>query len=53
MHHCVMRMGMLTENPADVNEFIKVVPNKTMIALAEEFAKLNSFEKKETELKNS
>lgn len=45
--------GMLTENPADVNEFIKVVPNKTMIALAEEFAKLNSFEKKETELKNS
>ena len=45
--------GKLTENPADFNEFIKVVPNKTMIALAEEFAKLNSFEKKEAELKNS
>ncbi len=45
--------GKLTENPADFNEFIKVVPNKTMMALAEEFAKLNSFEKKEAELKNS
>jgi hypothetical protein len=45
--------GNLTENPADFNEFIKVVPNKTMIALAEEFTKLNSFEKKEAELKNS